>query len=53
MAGTLSTTPELLQEGVGLLKQELLLGTEALQAAQEVAQGLGFNVTHQKIGDET
>jgi hypothetical protein len=26
---------------------------ELLQAAQEVAQGLGFNVTHQKIGDET
>ena len=36
MAGTLSTTPELLQEGAGLLKQELLLGTEALQAAQQL-----------------
>ena len=36
MAGTSSTTPELLQEGAGLLKQELLLGTEALQAAQQL-----------------
>ncbi|WP_416196493.1 hypothetical protein [Selenomonas sp.] len=40
MAGTSSTTPELLQEGAGLLKQELLLGTEALQAAQALRQAL-------------
>ncbi|MCI7055394.1 MAG: hypothetical protein MR959_00695 [Selenomonas bovis] len=40
MGGTLNTTPELLKEGAALLKEELLLGTEALRAAQALRQAL-------------
>ena len=40
MAGTSSTTPDLLTEGAALLKEELLLGTEELRAAQALRQAL-------------